>query len=80
MRRRRERKGVKTAHMGAGRHRTQQRPSGALSKPHPACGFSLSLGPREDEAALNLHVVTLGVAERNYCSWEPQILARAALP
>lgn len=71
---------MKTAHMGAGRLRTQQRPSGALSKPDPACGFSLSLGPREDEAALNLHVVTLGVAERNYCSWEPQFLARAALP
>lgn len=66
--------------MGTGRQRAQQRPSGALSKPDPACGFSLSLGPCEDEAALNLHIVMLGVAERNYCSWEPQFLARAALP
>lgn len=47
--------------MGAGRQRTQQRPSGALSKPDPACGFLISLGLCE--AALNLHVFLLGVAE-----------------
>lgn len=66
--------------MGADRQRAQQRPSGALGKAGPACGFSLSPGPRGDGAALNLHVVLLGVAERNYCSWEPQLLARAAVP
>lgn len=35
----------------------------------PACVFSLSLGPHGDEAALNLQIVLLGVAERKYCSW-----------
>lgn len=73
-------KGLRQHIRGAGRQRTQQRPSGALSKPDPACGFSLSLCPHEDGAALNLHVVVLGVAERNYCSGELQFLARAALP
>lgn len=52
----------------------------ALSEPDPACGISPSLSPREDEAALNLHVVMLGAAERSYSSWEPQFLAGAALP